>query len=89
VSYLAHVVQLPKTFCCHEGVLDCSGLMELWMGSSASMGKSKAVSSHRSPRNTVRLSTRIGPGLPGIGEALKSHFMLKILLSSFSLRNLG
>jgi hypothetical protein len=26
-------------------------LTELWMVSSASMGKSKAVSSHRSPRN--------------------------------------
>jgi hypothetical protein len=44
------VPQLPKTFCGHEGVLECSGLTELWMGSSASMGKSKAVSSHRSPR---------------------------------------
>jgi hypothetical protein len=32
VSSLAHVVQLPKTFCCHEGVLECSGLTELWMG---------------------------------------------------------
>jgi hypothetical protein len=51
VSYLAHVVQLPKTFCCHEDVLECSGLTELWMGSSASMEKSKAGSSHRSPRN--------------------------------------
>jgi hypothetical protein len=51
VSSLAHVVQLPKTFCGHEGVLECSGLTELWMGSRASMVKSKAVSSHRSPRN--------------------------------------
>jgi hypothetical protein len=50
-SSLAHVVQLPKTFCGKEGVLECSGLTELWMESSASMGKSKAVSSHRSPRN--------------------------------------
>jgi hypothetical protein len=25
VSSLAHVVQLPKTFCGHEGVLECSG----------------------------------------------------------------
>jgi hypothetical protein len=24
--------QLPKTFCGHEGVLECSGLTELWMG---------------------------------------------------------
>jgi hypothetical protein len=32
VSYLAHVVQLPKKFCGHEGVLECSGLTELWMG---------------------------------------------------------
>jgi hypothetical protein len=31
-SSLAHVVQLPKTFCGKEGVLDCSGLTELWMG---------------------------------------------------------
>jgi hypothetical protein len=51
VSSLAQVVQLPKTFCGHEGVLECSGLTELWMWRSASMGKSKAVSSHRSPRN--------------------------------------
>jgi hypothetical protein len=32
VSSLAHVVQLPKTFFCSEGVLECSGLTELWMG---------------------------------------------------------
>jgi hypothetical protein len=32
VSSLAHVVQLPKTFFCNEGVLECSGLTELWMG---------------------------------------------------------
>jgi hypothetical protein len=32
VSSLAHVVQLPKTFCGNEGVLECSGLTELWMG---------------------------------------------------------
>jgi hypothetical protein len=31
-SSLAHVVQLPKTFCGNEGVLECSGLTELWMG---------------------------------------------------------
>jgi hypothetical protein len=31
VSSLAQVVQLPKTFCGHEGVLECSGLTELWM----------------------------------------------------------
>jgi hypothetical protein len=32
VSCLAQVVQLPKTFCGKEGVLECSGLTELWMG---------------------------------------------------------
>jgi hypothetical protein len=32
VSSLAQVVQLPKTFCGHEGVLECSGLTELWIG---------------------------------------------------------
>jgi hypothetical protein len=32
VSSLAQVVQLPKTFFCSEGVLECSGLTELWMG---------------------------------------------------------
>jgi hypothetical protein len=32
VSSLAHVVPLPKTFCGHEGVLECSGLTELGMG---------------------------------------------------------
>jgi hypothetical protein len=31
VSSLAQVVQLPKTFCGHEGVLECSGLTELGM----------------------------------------------------------
>jgi hypothetical protein len=45
------VPQLPKAFCGREGVLECSGLTELWMGSSALMRKSKAVSSHRNPRN--------------------------------------
>jgi hypothetical protein len=50
VSSLAQVVQLPKTFCGHEGVMECSGLTELWMVSSALIEKSKAVSSHRSPR---------------------------------------
>jgi hypothetical protein len=29
VSSLAHVVQLPKTFCGHEGVMECSGLARL------------------------------------------------------------
>jgi hypothetical protein len=32
VSSLAQVVQLPKTFCGNEGILECSGLTELWMG---------------------------------------------------------
>jgi hypothetical protein len=41
----------PRRFVAMRGVLECSGLTELWMGSSKSMGKSKAVSSHRSPRN--------------------------------------
>jgi hypothetical protein len=26
------VSKLPKTFCCHVGVLECSGWTELWMG---------------------------------------------------------
>jgi hypothetical protein len=29
---IAQVVQLPETFCGYEGVLECSGLTELWMG---------------------------------------------------------
>jgi hypothetical protein len=33
------VLQLPKMFCGSEGVLECSGLAELWMGSSALKGK--------------------------------------------------
>jgi hypothetical protein len=45
------VPQLPMTFCGNEGVLECSGLTELWMGIERVDGKSKAVSSHRSPRN--------------------------------------
>jgi hypothetical protein len=32
VSSRAQVVQLPKTFFCSEGVLECSGLTEIWMG---------------------------------------------------------
>jgi hypothetical protein len=48
---IAQVPQLPKTFCGNEGVMKCSGLTELGMGPSALMEKSKAVSSHRSPRN--------------------------------------
>jgi hypothetical protein len=39
VSSLAHVVQLLKTFCGNEGVLECSGLTELWMGSERVDGK--------------------------------------------------
>jgi hypothetical protein len=39
VSSLAHVVQLPKTFCGSEGVLECSGLTELWMGMERVDGK--------------------------------------------------
>jgi hypothetical protein len=35
---VAQVPQLPKTFCGNEGVLECSGLTELWMGR-ASMGE--------------------------------------------------
>jgi hypothetical protein len=31
--------QLPKTFCSHEGVLECSGLTELWMGIERDDGK--------------------------------------------------
>jgi hypothetical protein len=45
------VPQLSKAFCGNEGVLECSGLTELWMGIERVDGKSKAVSSHRSPRN--------------------------------------
>jgi hypothetical protein len=26
------VPQLSKAFCCNEGVLECSGMTELWMG---------------------------------------------------------
>jgi hypothetical protein len=44
------VPQLPMTFCSNEGVLECSGLTELWIGIERVDGKSKAVSSHRSPR---------------------------------------
>jgi hypothetical protein len=50
VSSLAQVVQLPKTFFCNEGVLECSGLTELWMGIEHVDGKSKAVSSHRTSK---------------------------------------
>jgi hypothetical protein len=39
VGSLAHVVQWPKTFCGSESVLECSGLTELWLGSSAPKGK--------------------------------------------------
>jgi hypothetical protein len=33
------VSQLPKTFCGKEGVLECSGLTELWMGMERVDGK--------------------------------------------------
>jgi hypothetical protein len=33
------VPQLPKTFCSHEGVLECSGLTELWMAREHDDGK--------------------------------------------------
>jgi hypothetical protein len=33
------VPQLPKTFCGHEGVLECSGLTELWMGRECADGE--------------------------------------------------
>jgi hypothetical protein len=39
VSSLAQVVQLPKTFCGHEGVLECSGLTELGMARERVNGK--------------------------------------------------
>jgi hypothetical protein len=39
VSSLAQVVQLPKTFCGHEGVMECSGLTELWMARERVDGK--------------------------------------------------
>jgi hypothetical protein len=39
VSSLAQVVQLPKTFCGSEGVLECSGLTELGMGMERVDGK--------------------------------------------------
>jgi hypothetical protein len=36
---LAQAPQLPKAFCGHEGVLECSGLAELWMGIERDDGK--------------------------------------------------
>jgi hypothetical protein len=39
VSSLVHVVQLLKTFCGHEGVLECSGLTELGMARERVEGK--------------------------------------------------
>jgi hypothetical protein len=39
VSSLAQVVQLPKTFCGNEGVLECSGWTELGMGRERVDGK--------------------------------------------------
>jgi hypothetical protein len=36
---IVQVPQLSKTFCGNEGVMQCSGLTELWMGSSAPMEK--------------------------------------------------
>jgi tRNA(Arg) A34 adenosine deaminase TadA len=40
-----------ERFGINKGVLECSGLTELGMGIERVDGKSKAVSSHRSPRN--------------------------------------
>jgi hypothetical protein len=74
---IAQVLQLPKMFCGREGVLECSGLTELWMGSSAPMGKSKAVSSHRSPRNKEPEShaeTRwVGDRVPQLSKTFCGH----------------
>jgi hypothetical protein len=36
---IAQVPQLPKTFCGNEGVLECSGLTELWMARERVDGK--------------------------------------------------
>jgi hypothetical protein len=90
------VPQLPKTFCSHEGVLECSGLTELWMGSNAPMGKSKAVSSHRSPRNQdpagIFLIQISGFRIPPRHQALDSRIpsLPKRPLSViFQLRDLG
>jgi hypothetical protein len=47
------VPQLPKTVCGHEGVLECSGLTELWMKSSTSMGK---IQSGVKPPQSKKLS---------------------------------
>jgi hypothetical protein len=69
VGSLAHVVQWPKTFCGNEGVLECSGLTELGVGSERANGKSKAVSSHRSPRKKDPQShAETGDGWVGVSR---------------------
>jgi hypothetical protein len=67
------VSQLSKTFCGDEGVLECSGLTELGMGWSALMGKSKAVSSHRSPRKKDPESHAKARRCGGLGRECRSY----------------
>jgi hypothetical protein len=73
------VPQLPKAFWGHEGVLECSGLAELGMGLSASMGKSKAVSSHRSPRKKHPESHAKARRREGLGWVLRWSGILEAL----------
>jgi hypothetical protein len=47
------VPQLPKTFCGNEGVLECSGLTELWMGIERDDGK---IQSGVKPPQSKKLS---------------------------------
>jgi hypothetical protein len=53
---MAQVPQLPRMFCGHEGVLECSGLTELWMGSSASMGNPKRCPAPALQETRIRLN---------------------------------
>jgi hypothetical protein len=69
VSSLAHVVQLPKTFCGHEGVLECSGLTEIGLGRIRGFGKAwigaRVIIGIRSPRW----------GAGGLGAAAEIDFV--------------
>jgi hypothetical protein len=84
VGSLSQVPQLPKAFCGHAGVLECSGLTELWMGRERADGEIQGgvqpscCKNHDTPRRPYLAQSSLG-----IGEALKLFPMLKICLSCF------
>jgi hypothetical protein len=62
------VPQLPKVFCGSEGVLECSGLTELWMGRERVDGKNpKRCQATAVQKRRMRNLTRRRGGAKGLG----------------------